>query len=308
MPPAAQQIRRLRDTLAGWGAAALAFGAVLVTAAAVLDMTEVLHSGIPAGLGVGHGLIVLSGALSVIALGVVSAGFFAAARARFNLLGAGALLVAVAFFAQLAGGAVISVVYLQHHANGKLSASAVLVSLAALPVVIAGVIAWRTFAAYNRVGSQPQSRDVKLGVAAATAALATVLLGASEILLNVLYSDLGVPSGYTGGGWVQIAGEFVLGAGVIAVAVAFLTARTSADPDGRVRRRDGVLAGGVLVLAFSYMLQFTGGAIAASSGAHTVLSSKELAVAWLNASQSFIGCAAFAIAALGLLMSRSRSR
>lgn len=298
---------RRRDVLIGAGGLTFAVAEILATVAALLLLLNVLHSYLPAGLPVGRGLDLVAQLAQLVGVTVLASGFLVDSDRRWVRLAAGALLVALGAASKFAGVTTIAVEFLVHHGPGKISASYIIEALAAVPVSVGALIAWRAFVARRGQPAQEARRDRRL-VATSVAFLgAAVLTAIAAILLLDLYSGVSlIPSGYTTALGFEIAGQFIIAAGLVVGAVAL--SRSGPSEIARVTRRDGLLWIAVAIASVGYLIQFIAGVAGTSSGSGIVLGGKELTAAWLKVFQALASSGALVCAGLGFLMSARARR
>lgn len=134
-----------------------------------------------------------------------------------------------------------------------------------------------------------------------------MLTAIAAILLLDLYSGVSlIPSGYTTALGFEIAGQFIIAAGLVVGAVAL--SRSGPSEIARVTRRDGLLWIAVAIASVGYLIQFIAGVAGTSSGSGIVLGGKELTAAWLKVFQALASSGALVCAGLGFLMSARARR
>ena len=291
-----------RDVLIGAGGLTFTVGQLLLAVATLLVLLETLHSYLPAGLPIGHGLYLLAAIVEMAGLAVMAAGFFVDDDRRWPRLATGALLVALGVACEFAGATTLAVEYLVHHASGKLSASMIITALAAVPFIVGAVIAGRAFRARRDGPAVKARRDRLLAASSGALAGAAVMAAVAAILQLDFYSGISsIPGGYTTALGFGIAGQFIIAAGVVVGVVAF----SWSDPSEvrRVARRDMLLCIAVAVAFVGCLVQFIAGIAGTSSGSGIVLAGKELAAAWLMTFQALAACGALVCAGIGFFLS-----
>ena len=291
-----------RDVLIGAGGLTFTVGQLLAAVATLLLLLETLHSYLPAGLPIGHGLYLLAQIAEMAGVAVLAAGFFVDDDRRWPRLATGALLVALGAACEFAGGTTLAVVELVHHAPGKDSASTIITALAAVPFGVGAVIAGRAFRARRDDPAVGARRDRRLAASSGAFAGTAVMTAVAAILQLDLYSGISViPGGFTTALAFGIAGQFIIAAGVVVGVVAF----SLSDPSEvrRVARRDMLLWIAVAVAFVGSLIQFIAGIAATSSGSGIVFGGKDLAAAWLNTFQALVACGALVCAGIGFFLS-----
>ena len=291
-----------RDVLIGAGGLTFAVGQLLAAVAMLLLLLETLHSYLPAGLPIGYGLYLLAAIAEMAGVAVLAAGFFVDDDRRWPRLATGALLVALGFACEFAGGTTLAVEDLVHHSPGRLSASTTITALAAVPFVVGAVIAGRAFRARRDDPAVGARRDRSLAASSGVLAGAVVMMAVAAILRLDFYSGISViPGAFTTALGFGIAGGFVIAAGLVVGVVAF--SRSDPSEVRRVARRDMLFWIAVAVAFVGFLVQFVAGIAATSSGSGIVFAGKDLAAAWLSTFQALAACGALVCAGIGFFLS-----
>ena len=296
---------RRRDVLLGAGGLTFALGQLLATVAAFLLLLNNLHSFLPAGLPVGHGLDLVAQIAELAGVTVLASGFLVDDDRRWVRLASGSMLVALGAAFEFAAVATIAVEYLVHHAPSKLSASYIIAALAAVPVSIGALIARRAFAARQGKSAEEARRDHRLVATSAAFVGGAVLTAVAAILLIDFSAGISlIPGGYTTALGFVVAGEFIIAAALVVGVVAF---RGSGPSEvARVARRDGLLWKAIAVAFVGYLVQFVAGVAGIGSGSGIVLAGNELAAAWLTTFQALAASGGLVCAGLGFFISARR--
>jgi MFS family permease len=277
----------------------------LTAVGGLVDAVDVIHTYYSAGLGVGHGFLLL-GALATVAAGYnLGRAFLEDGRGRAERLRRAGLIYAGASLSLLIGASVLAGDYVAHHFPGTFSASWLVTAFAAAVGGAGGALFASAF--------DPQAealevrRAPKIGGSAGLAAAAALLSGISTTLLLVAYSEHYLPGGLAGGLGVETAGHFVLAGALVIAAAAFLPWRfRSADPSASyLLDRDALLTLAAVIGAAAYLLIFAGGAMQASD-ANVLSTGAGSASTWLRTGQALGWSAGLAWAALGLYRSGRR--
>ncbi len=265
---------------------------------ALVDTVDVVHTYGSAGLGVGHGFLLL-GALATAGAGVsLGSAFLSPRHDRASGLHRAGLMFAGGSAAMLIGSAVAAGDYAAHHFPGAFSASWLASAVAAAAALAASVI----FASAYRKPLEPTSvHERRLGSSAGVAALAALLSGVNTTLLLVAYVGHYLPAGLAGGLGVETAGNFVLAGALVIGAGAFWRLRirpSDIDLQSGVDR-DAVLTLAVAVAASAYLL-IAAGDFMQVADANVLLTGHGIGSTWLSAVQGLGWCAAFGWGAVGL--------
>jgi MFS family permease len=295
------QSHRSRDQLLGAAAALLAASVLVQTAADVLTLTDLIHTGQPVGFRIASGFGIVLDLIFVSAFGLSSTAFLSRAERRSRRLAVGATLAALGATAGLIGAALAAVTSLNHGYPSSYTTSICFVVASYFVAVLAALSAARAFSATTGSAPDPVRRECWLGWAASGLAASYGFTTLRQVFVADYFRAADASSSFTTGMDLAIFGGAVA---LVAGAIAAFGLRGSRRHQGEgatdwLSRRDGRLGLATGAFALASLLVGIAAVLMATSAPGNGFNSTRIAVLWLGGAAWLGTAVASACAAFG---------
>ncbi len=299
-PPSPPQPHRSRDRLLGVSAAILAASVLVLAAADVLGLTDLIDAGQPMGFRIAQGCSVIFDLVLVSAFGLSSAAFLSRAEHRSKRLEVGATLAALGVSFGLISAAIATATSINHHFPNSYVTSGSFVVAARFATVFAALAASGGFSA-TASSTDAIRRESWLGWAAGGLAVSYGLAMLSQVFIARYLHEAGATSSYRTGVDVTIFGYAIaLLAGAIAAFGFRGSRRRQHERVAKwLSRRDGVLGLATGVFALAFLLMGIGVLLEVAAAPDNGFNSTKIAVLWLVVAFALGNAIASACAAFG---------
>ena len=285
----------------GVSVAILAASVLVLAAADVLGLTDLIHTGQPTGFRIAQGCSVVFDLILVSAFVLSSAAFLSEAEHRSRRLEVGATLAAVGVSFGLISAAIATATSIDHHYPSSYITSGSFVVAARFTTVFAALAASRGFSSTTGSAHDAIRRESWLGWAAGGLAASYGLAMLSLVFSAQYLSKAGITSSYTTGVDIAIFGyALALLAGAIA-AFGFRGSRRRQHEGvaNWISRRDGVLGLATGTFALAFLLIGIASLLEATAGPDNGFNSTNIAIQWLVVAFALGNAIASACASFG---------